>query len=220
MVLKGQFLERPTLIPVGPPGDSQVVLEGVSHRGAKTPLLLVLPPTPAEGGGMDHVVGAELAFAAASNGFPVLRFNFRGVGASQGERGGPVQWLEDALAALEVARDNCDGGPVAVVALHGAAPLALELQRLHPGRIPFVGLITPSAVEAVDLTAVEGTDLCVVVGQVGLTDAQRALGEAVSAAGGLFEVVGGADRTFQRGLPQVGRAVVQCLTRAASLGKH
>ena len=36
---------------------------------------------------MDHVVCAELAWAAARAGRPVLRFNFRGVGASQGSRG-------------------------------------------------------------------------------------------------------------------------------------
>ncbi|HZH75420.1 MAG TPA: alpha/beta hydrolase, partial [Archangium sp.] len=71
MVLKGQFLERSTLIPVGPE-----VMEGVAHRGDERPPLLVLPPRPEDGGGMDHVIGAELAYAAASAGYPTLRFNY------------------------------------------------------------------------------------------------------------------------------------------------
>ena len=81
MVMKGQYLERPTLIPLA----NGLVLEGVSHRGEKRPGLLVLPPPPLEGSGMDHVVGAELAYAVSHAGFPTLRFNYRGVGGSQGE---------------------------------------------------------------------------------------------------------------------------------------
>ena len=48
---------------------------------------------------MDHVVAAELVWAAARAQHPTLRFNFRGVGASQGERGGPGTWAEDVNAA-------------------------------------------------------------------------------------------------------------------------
>jgi len=62
MVSRGQYLERPALVPVG-----QLVLEGLWHRGSKTPPVLVLPPPP-EAGSMDHVVCAELAWAAARAG--------------------------------------------------------------------------------------------------------------------------------------------------------
>ena len=43
---------------------------------------------------MDHVVAAEVAWAAATAGHPTLRFNFRGVGASQGEQGDPAARLD------------------------------------------------------------------------------------------------------------------------------
>ena len=112
MVMKGQFLERPTLIPL----PSGLVLEGVSHRGERRPALLVLPPPHLEGGGMDHVVGAELAFAVSRVGHPTLRFNYRGVAGSQGEVSKrPGDWLEDAREALKLARENADGhAPVPV----------------------------------------------------------------------------------------------------------
>ena len=101
MVTKGQFLERPTLIPVG-----REVMEGTAHRGVKRPPLLVLAPRPEEGGGMDHVIAAELAWAAATAGFPTLRFNYRGVGGSQGLAGTGEALVEDAEAAMRVLLEN------------------------------------------------------------------------------------------------------------------
>src|SRR5688572_23837884 len=96
MVLKGQFLERPTLVQHG-----ELVLEALSHRGERRPGLLALPPPPDEGS-MDHVVWAEVVWAAAMAGFPTLRFNSRGVGASQGQPGDAQAQLEDARAALQL----------------------------------------------------------------------------------------------------------------------
>src|SRR3954464_13789743 len=122
MVQRGQFLERPTLIPVGP-----FVLEGLSHRGEARPPLLVLPPPPDEGGSMDHVVVAELAWAATQAGYPSLRFNYRGVGASQGKRSAGDALGEDARAAFELARDNWGEAPL-VASIGGSARVALSLE--------------------------------------------------------------------------------------------
>src|SRR4051812_9289647 len=110
MVAKGQFLERPTLIPV-----KKTVLEGLSHRGSKLPALLILPPPPGEGG-MDHVLAAEIAWAAATADHPTLRFNYRGIGASQGEVGTASEWLTDAEAALRLIEENAKSTSVLVVA--------------------------------------------------------------------------------------------------------
>src|SRR5689334_18160191 len=101
MVSKGQFLERATIIPVG-----DEVMEAVSHRGSERPIVLVLPPPPDEGGGMDHIVGAEVAWAVSQAGHPCLRFNYRGVGASQGKPGRGAALVDEALAALEAAAEN------------------------------------------------------------------------------------------------------------------
>lgn len=128
MVFRGQYLERPTLVPLG-----REVLEGLSHRGKLAPAVLLVPPTPAEGGGMDHVLAAEIAWACATSGHPTLRFNFRGVGASQGERGSGEALVDDAQAALAVLEDNVAGstaqGPVAVIALGAGLEVAVALAR-------------------------------------------------------------------------------------------
>jgi alpha/beta superfamily hydrolase len=207
MVTQGQFLERPTLIPIG-----KHVMEGVSHRGSLRPLLLVLPPPPNEGGGMDHVVGAELAFAASAAGFPTLRFNYRGVGASQGLRSNGEALVEDALAALEVAADNAGGQGVFVASINGSDPVALELLRREKQRVWGVCLISPT----LSAPAQWPGGVWVVVGE----HDNSLLRGAVTSSSARVEVVPAADRTFQRGLPLVGKTVVSCLTEAATSRKH
>lgn len=207
MVSKGQFLERPTLIPIG-----KQVMEGVSHRGTRWPLLLVLPPPPHESGGMDHVVGAELAFAASAAGFATLRFNYRGVGASQGGRSTGEALVEDALAALEVAVDNAAGKPVLVASINGSDTVALELARRQKDRVIGLCLISPTSSDPAQWPA----GAWVVVGELD----NSLLRSTVSSSSARVEVVPSADRTFQRGLPQVGKTVVSCLGEAATSRKH
>ncbi|WP_141324532.1 alpha/beta hydrolase [Myxococcus sp. AB025B] len=206
MVQKGQFLERSTLIPVG-----AEVMEGTAHRGKRAPPLLIIPPRPDEGGGMDHVIAAELAWAAASAGFPTLRFNHRGVGASQGKRGKDLALLEDAEAAMRVLLETAGTSAVAVASLHGGAQVALALQ----ARFPAVGglcLVAPADVDP----AVLGRVTCpflVVQGEGDARMARAAVSAAVARAGGDFEVIDDAGATFQRNLPQVGHALSTWLQR-------
>ncbi|MDX2013907.1 MAG: alpha/beta hydrolase [Myxococcaceae bacterium] len=205
MVMKGQFLERPTLVPL----PSGLVLEGVSHRGDRRPGVLVLPPPPAEGSGMDHVVGAEIAFAVSRAGHPCLRFNYRGVGGSQGRPSTRAdELLEDARCAWEVARDNTDGDAPVVVAVGGSDAVALSLTAqapcaglvfIHPG-------VSPSRADvsvplAVVLPELEGPEI--------------RSGWSARLEEGALTVVRGADRSYHRNLPQVGKAVVALLHRVA-----
>ncbi|MCY1041803.1 alpha/beta hydrolase [Corallococcus sp. bb12-1] len=207
MVQKGQFLERSTLIPVGAGPE---VMEGTVHRGQRSPPLLILPPRPEEGGGMDHVLAAEVAFATARAGFPTLRFNHRGVGASQGVRGTGGALVEDAEAAMRVALENAGTSALAVAALHGGARVALALQERHPA----VGGLCLVAPEVDPLSLVRlSCPLLVIVGAEDTRLPRAALAAAVAEAGGDLEVIDDAGATFHRNLPQVGRAVAVWLQR-------
>ena len=201
MVLKGQFLERSTLIPV----KEGEVMEGVAHRGEARPPLLILPPRPADGGGMDHVIAAELAFAAASDGHPTLRFNYRGVGGSQGERGSDEALVEDAGAALGVVLENAQAPSAAVAVLHGSARVALELRARHPEAAALC-LESPRDVTPRELAGL-GRTLLVVVGERDATLSRAELSQAVDEAGGSLVVVEEAGANFHHALPSVGRAV-------------
>lgn len=208
MVLKGQFLERPTLIPLA----GGLVLEGVSHRGELRPGLLVLPPPPVEGSGMDHVVGAELAFAVSRLGHPTLRFNYRGVGGSQGEPSRrPPDWLEDAIAALELARDNTGGAEVVVASIGASDAVALELAKRE--RLAGIALVNPSIVTPAELGAVS-VPLGVVLAELDPLHDRAAWAEVLQSLDGALSIVPGATRTYQRGLPEVGKAVASLVGRA------
>ncbi|ATB40162.1 alpha/beta hydrolase [Cystobacter fuscus] len=206
MVLKGQYLERPALIPVG-----REVMEGVAHRGQVRPPLLVLSPTPEEGGGMDHVIGAELAFAAATAGHATLRFNYRGVGGSQGERGTGAALIDEAEAALTVVLENAQAPTAAVAAMHGSARVALGLRARHSG-VAGLCLVSPRGVTPGELTGL-GRELLVVVGELDATLPRAELARAVDAAGGTLEVVEGAGAHLHHALPIVGKQVRAWLKR-------
>ena len=85
---------------------------GASRGGA-----VVCHPHPAYGGTMEHPVVVALAAALAAAGFVALRFNFRGVGASQGRHGGGGPERQDLAAALELAAR--EAGPTAPLVLAG-----------------------------------------------------------------------------------------------------
>ncbi len=207
MVMKGQFLERPTLIPV--PGG--LVLEGVSHRGDRRPGVLVLPPPPFEGSGMDHIVGAEVAYAVSRAGHQCLRFNYRGVGGSQGTRSSALEaLLEDALAAWELARDNAEGDLPALVSVGGSDEVAAALCR----KVAVVGwaLVHPSRLGAKDLVA--RVPLAVILPELEPLEVRQGWADRLEE--GALTVVRGADRSYQRNLPQVGKAIVSLLQRVGS----
>lgn len=216
MVLKGQFLERPTLIPV----NDELVLEGVSHRGELRPGLLVLPPPPFEGSGMDHVVGAELAFAVSHAGHPTVRFNYRGVGGSQGQPSrNPNDWLADARAALQLAMDNTEG-QLAVIATIGASDaVALRLAELQP--IAGLILVNPSFARPGDFEARASLPwpLAVVLAELDETQDRARWSAALERHEAPLTVVPGATRTYQRNLPMVGKAGAS-LVGLAGAGRH
>ena len=65
------------------------------------PIALVMHPHPLHGGTMNNKVTYRMYEAFARCGFSVMRFNFRGVGNSQGEWDQGVGELSDAAAALD-----------------------------------------------------------------------------------------------------------------------
>ncbi|MDD3669500.1 MAG: alpha/beta hydrolase [Alphaproteobacteria bacterium] len=79
-------------------------LEGRFHKAEnpKAPMVLVLHPNPAQGGTMNNKVAYTMFQAFCDMGFSVLRFNFRGVGNSQGALDATgVGELADAIVALD-----------------------------------------------------------------------------------------------------------------------
>ncbi len=78
-------------------------LEALLNTGAEnaTHAALVCHPHPVYGGTMHNKVVFHAMKALNSFGFPVLRFNFRGFGLSEGEHGHGEDEVEDVRAALD-----------------------------------------------------------------------------------------------------------------------
>jgi len=90
-------------------------LEAIYERPVDTPLLgcaVVCHPHPLYGGSMTNKVAHTLARAFVRVGFSALRFNFRGVGSSDGEYDEGNGESKDALAAIDWLRLRDAGVPL------------------------------------------------------------------------------------------------------------
>ena len=119
---------------------TEVVLEGILTLvdDENQPGLVLCHPHPLMGGSMDDSRIVTLSKAAASAGINTLRFNFRGVGRSQGRFGQGIGEIQDILSAMNYLRNHTHtdptriallgysfGGSIALAAAMDAAPTAL-----------------------------------------------------------------------------------------------
>ncbi len=88
----------------GPAGRLEALLN--AGTADATFAAVVAHPHPLFGGTMHNKVVYHAAKALNSFGFPVLRFNFRGAGLSDGEHGHGKAEIEDVRAALEWTKEK------------------------------------------------------------------------------------------------------------------
>lgn len=89
----------PGIIINGPAG--RIEARYTHSKIPNAPLALILHPAPDRGGTMNHRIPYSLYKAMEMRGFSTLRFNFRGVGESQGVYDKGEGELSDAAAALD-----------------------------------------------------------------------------------------------------------------------
>jgi hypothetical protein len=133
----------PEVIFAGPDGR----LEGRYHpqKERDAPIALVLHPHPQYGGTMNNKVVYNLHYVFHRLGFSVLRFNFRGVGRSQGEFDQGVGELSDAAAALDYLQGLCPNARSCYVAgFSFGAWIAMQLLMRRPEIAGFVSVSPPA----------------------------------------------------------------------------
>ncbi len=86
----------------GPAGALEVALN--VPEGPVRGIALVAHPHPLQGGTLDNKVVQTLAKTFAALGYAAARFNFRGVGKSEGQFDDGIGETDDALAALAAAK--------------------------------------------------------------------------------------------------------------------
>ena len=86
----------------GPAGALEVALN--VPEGSVRGIALIAHPHPLQGGTLDNKVVQTLAKTFAALGYAAARFNFRGVGKSEGQFDDGIGETDDALAALAAAK--------------------------------------------------------------------------------------------------------------------
>lgn len=133
----------PDIIFNGPDGR----LEGRYQHGTRprSPICVVLHPHPLHGGTMNNKVAYTLYRSFALAGFSVLRFNFRGVGRSEGSWDRGEGELADAGAALDwLHLHNEDASGVWIAGFSFGAWIAAHALMRRPEIDGFV-LVAPPA---------------------------------------------------------------------------
>ncbi len=133
----------PEVIFPGPDGR----LEGRYHpqKNKDAPIALILHPHPQLGGTMNNKVVYHLHYAFHRLGFSVMRFNFRGVGRSQGEFDQGIGELSDAAAALDyVQAMNPNARTTWVAGFSFGAWIGMQLLMRRPEIAGFVSVAPPA----------------------------------------------------------------------------
>ncbi len=135
-------------------GSHPVRLEGRYHyldAEGEWPAAVVCHPHPLGGGTMHNSVVVAISRALAARGVMALRFNFRGVGASEGEYGGGQGEQDDVAGALAwlLAQPMVDPRRISVVGYSFGAWVGLAYAQSDPrvAAVAAVGLI-PEYVDA------------------------------------------------------------------------
>jgi uncharacterized protein len=84
----------------GPAGNLEVLATPVDAKNYKSAIAIICHPHPLHGGTMNNKVVSALARTCKELGLHTVRFNFRGVGKSEGGFGEGVGEVEDLLAVI------------------------------------------------------------------------------------------------------------------------
>ena len=133
----------PEVIFNGPDGRLEGRYQHSRHVNA--PIALVLHPHPQQGGTMNNKVVFEIYQTFVRRGFSTLRFNFRGVGRSQGEYDEGAGELSDAASALDWLQvANPDASQCWVSGFSFGAWICMQLLMRRPEINSFIALAPPA----------------------------------------------------------------------------
>jgi hypothetical protein len=211
----------PDVIFNGPEGR----LEGRYQHGktAGAPIALMLHPHPQHGGTMNNKVVYTLYQIFARRGFSVLRFNFRGVGRSQGSFDYGEGELSDAASALDWLQSyNPSAGACWIAGFSFGAWIGMQLLMRRPEIASFISVAPPANMYDFGFLAPCPSSGLVVHGdsdEIVPKEAVQKLVAKLSAQRDItitHRVIPGANHFFYNHLPQLEQAVESYLEAAGA----
>lgn len=135
----------PEVIFNGPVGR----LEGRYHHSDEpnAPIAIVLHPHPQFGGTMNNPIVHQLYYIFVERNFSVLRFNFRGVGRSQGMFDNGAGELSDAAAALDWLQTfNHEARTCWIAGFSFGSWISMQLLMRRPEIAGFISVAPPASI--------------------------------------------------------------------------
>ena len=209
----------PEIILNGPEGR----LEGRYQQSAtpNAPIALMLHPHPQHGGTMNNKVVYSLYQAFQRQGFSVLRFNFRGVGRSQGKFDRGEGELSDAAAALDWLQSwNQNATQCWIAGFSFGAWIGMQLLMRRPEISGFISVAPPANVYDFSFLAPCPSSGLMIQGDQDTVVPQEAVAKLVqklSHQRGIkidYKVIPGASHFFNEHLDQLAETVDQYLVTA------
>jgi len=192
----------PEVIFNGPVGR----IEGRYHhnKAPNSAVAIILHPHPRFGGTMNNPVVHHLYYAFVKRNFSVLRFNFRGVGRSQGIFDHGVGELSDAAAALDWLQTfNKDARTCWIAGFSFGAWISMQLLMRRPEIDGFISVAPPANLYDFSFLAPCPSSGLMVNGEIDAVvppDSVVKLSERLKTQGGIVidhETVPGANHFFE-----------------------
>ncbi len=208
----------PEVIINGPEGR----LEGRYHHSKhpNAPIALLLHPHPQHGGTMNNKVVYTLYHAFVRQGFSALRFNFRGVGRSQGSFARGEGELSDAASALDWLQTyNQNAAACWIGGFSFGAWIGMQLLMRRPEIDSFISVAPPASMYDFSLLAPCPSSGLIVHGDkdhlVPLESVQKLINKLMHQRDITidFRLVRGADHFFQNRLEELDEEVEDYLTK-------
>lgn len=133
----------PEVVFNGPAGR----LEGRYHHNSdpESPVALILHPHPQFGGTINNQIVYHIYYSFVQRGFSVLRFNFRGVGRSQGLFDNGIGEMLDAAAALDwMQAINKEARTCWIAGVSFGAWISMQLLMRRPEIEGFISVAPPA----------------------------------------------------------------------------
>src|SRR3954465_2646058 len=209
----------PEVIISGPEGR----LEGRYHHSKlpNAPIALMLHPHPQHGGTMNNKAVYSLYQAFQGQGFSVLRFNFRGVGRSQGKFDRGEGELSDAAAALDWLQSwNQNAAQCWIAGFSFGAWIGMQLLMRRPEIGGFISVAPPANVYAFSFLAPCPSSGLIVQGDQDTVVPQEAVGKLIQKLSHQrgnkvrYKVIPGGTHFFNEHLDQLAGAVDEYLETA------
>lgn len=187
------------------------------------PLALILHPHPEHGGTMNNKISFALYQIFAQRGFSTLRFNFRGVGNSQGEYDEGEGELSDAATALDWMQEINPNAPFTWVAgFSFGSWIGMQLLMRRPEMQGFISVAPPANQYDFNFLAPCPTNGLIVRGdrdEIVTKESVDALVEKLNVQQGLnveYQTMPNANHFFRNKIPNLAATVHDHLNRAGA----